>query len=323
MNNKKEYFLLVAFNNGCVLKCKMCYWWKYNEIDNNTFSICEWKKIIESLKENNNLIFKDITFVGGEPLLKEGILDMVHCAHKAGYSTTITTNAYLIDEKMAKEILDSGLRRLNISLDSFDEQKHDFMRGVKGSYRKVMDTIDALGGKIDIGIYTIIMKPNLDDLVELVDRVQSDNRISGINFQAIIKPLITSFDDNWYQRESYSFLWPDDIQKLIQVLTHLKERKKRGCKIQNTISQFDIFVEYFKNPQIFKYKTICNIHEKVIVINDKGDVSFCQSIEPIGNIKNEKLQDILNNNQRITQANIKIKQCRELCNYLFNCYYEE
>jgi len=49
---------------------------------------------------------------------------------------TMATNAFLIDREMAKKVSDSGLGTIVISLNSLDEQAHDDLKGIKGSYLK-------------------------------------------------------------------------------------------------------------------------------------------------------------------------------------------
>ncbi len=65
---------------------------------------------------------KKIRLTGGEPLLREDLPELI--AHikacNPEVTTTLTTNAFLLEEK-AQELKEAGLQRINISLDSISE----------------------------------------------------------------------------------------------------------------------------------------------------------------------------------------------------------
>ncbi len=128
----KPNFSCLSVTEDCILRCKMCYKWKKDvsiRPDNNSPTISQWKNAIASLREITDEGFL-INFGGGEPLLMDGIFELIRFARDMGFKTNIATNAYLINEDVAKAIADSGLSTINISLDSMSESTHDYLRGV-------------------------------------------------------------------------------------------------------------------------------------------------------------------------------------------------
>ena len=60
---------------------------------------------------------RKLFFVGdGEPLLHARIFDFIRLAKQHGISTTVTTNGTLIDETMARQLIDAGLDEVHVSL---------------------------------------------------------------------------------------------------------------------------------------------------------------------------------------------------------------
>ena len=89
---------LILLEN-CMLQCKMCYMWQCKK-DINQVPALYYKNFIDSLY---NYFGSDIyiQLVGGEPLLKPGIIELMKCASGRGFFTCMTTNGYLINRKMA------------------------------------------------------------------------------------------------------------------------------------------------------------------------------------------------------------------------------
>ena len=138
--NKKVMRINLEMTKRCILNCRMCYAWK-NPAEPQELTKEEWKKFINSFE---GILGSDIfvTFGGGEPLLKEGVLDIVRLCSEKKYKTIMPTNAFLIDKKMAQEIAKSGLSILYVSMDSCRAEVHDYLRGRQGAYYNAMKAID-------------------------------------------------------------------------------------------------------------------------------------------------------------------------------------
>jgi heme b synthase len=70
---------------------------------------------------------------GGEPLFRPDIFQIAMHARDNGLPVALATNGTLIDEPMAQAIVDSGIRRVAISIDGADEITHDSFRRQPGS----------------------------------------------------------------------------------------------------------------------------------------------------------------------------------------------
>ncbi|MDX9870588.1 MAG: radical SAM protein, partial [Candidatus Cloacimonadales bacterium] len=129
---------------------------------NSRCSTCNvYKKTIEhmSLKEFE-LLFKSIgkspywiTFSGGEPFIKEDIVDIISLAYKICKPAMINipTNGILVNKVVdAVEQISKACPRsqiiINLSIDGVGEE-HDKIRNVEGNYNKVIQTYNLLRKK--------------------------------------------------------------------------------------------------------------------------------------------------------------------------------
>jgi MoaA/NifB/PqqE/SkfB family radical SAM enzyme len=319
MESKNPIFCDIGITENCIFKCKMCRLWQ-SPRNPNELSLDEWKDFVISLKEFGT---KDIRlhFAGGEPLLKEGILDLIEFANKNGFTTVMVTNGFLIDEVMAQRIAHSGLGVISISLDSLAADIHDFLRGIKGAYKQVIQAIDylsKLGGK-NISILAVIMGFNLDGVVELAEWVDKNDNLSSIYFQAVSQPIAMSKDQRWYDKEEFSYLWPKDKIYLDYVIDRLIDYKNRGYKIANSIRQLEMFKAYFRQPDKLHDSMGCTQGDYVIYIRPAGEVLLCGSMAPIGNVRRDNIKKLWHSQEAALRRK-DIYSCKESCLNVINCF---
>lgn len=125
---------------------------------------------------------RKIRLTGGEPLVRRGILDIVKKIGKLDglEDFAMTTNGVLL-KKYAKELKSRGLTRINISLDTLDEDKYKHITRT-GNIKDVMEGIEAAQkyGLTPIKINTVLVKGFNDDEIEalasLTEREEIDIR---------------------------------------------------------------------------------------------------------------------------------------------------
>lgn len=124
----------------CNLKCIFCYAnpkYKHERYNGNLELS---KKILERAKEIN---INRIVLSGGEPLLRKDIFEIIKYAKYKIGKVAITTNGTLIDEDIARRLKDSGIDSVSISIESFDKDIHDSLRGT-GTFERCVTAIEAL-----------------------------------------------------------------------------------------------------------------------------------------------------------------------------------
>ena len=315
---KPDFYCCLGVTDRCLLKCRMCYKWRDSPIEQYP-SIGQYERFISDLAEFAGRNVK-ISFVGGEVLLFPGVLDLIKFSAEQGLWTHLASNGWLINEELAKRMADSGLSEVSLSLDSLNETVHDYLRGVKGVYRRVMDAIDYLrkySKSIRINICCVIYDWNLDGLIPLLEWVNTNDKLEGVWFLAPMQPNGTSVENEWW-KGNFSFLWPRDIDKACFIIDKLIEYKKSNAKIGNPISSLEEAKLYFRYRQTFEKKANCSLN-RILEVKDTGQLFLCPKKDvAIGNIKdNVSLREILYSDEA-KEALQKISLCREDCISLFN-----
>lgn len=328
---KKPKACILLLTLGCSLRCKMCHLWQNDESNIMRPNIEEWKEFIVSLSGFSNSGL-NVIFGGGEPLLFPDILtDLIAFCHAHGIRTSLATSGYFIDEKMAECLVSSGLDYIALTLYSLRRETHNFLRGMPDSYERLMQAIaylDNLKGPLEIAIDTVIMAPNVKELLELAHWVRQDKRLHSTFFQAVVQPFHSQPIEEWYKTEEYNFLWPKDLNEvdcLIDNLIKLKENTIEGKrdKINNPISQLKLFKSYFKTPQDFVKRFSCNVTGgEAFTISPDGNINLCPYMNPIGNIREGSIKEIWYS-EIANERRKELALCKKNCHHIINCWYEE
>ncbi|MDD5560750.1 MAG: radical SAM protein [Candidatus Omnitrophica bacterium] len=317
----KPKFCVIEVSHRCMFRCKMCYYWKTKKNRHET-SIKELSNFVLSLRHFVDGPF-EMNISGGEPFLKKGILNFIEFVAQQGFRFSTVTNAYLINRRMARKIADSGLNFLSISLDSLDEGTHNYLRGLRDSYQRVIQAVayfNEYRGKLkNLGIQTIITAKNLKGIPELAEWAKN-NKLT-VSFIAVMRPNMLPIDDTWYKKEPYKFLWPQDIGQVHAVIDKLIALKIAKYPIDTEIEQLERFKLYYQNPEEFVKSTPCNLGDDILHVNPAGEVYLCCEMESIGNIKDSDVHAIWTS-ERAERVREKIRVCKRNCAGMVNCYKE-
>ncbi len=95
-----------------------------------------------------SLGIEKIRLTGGEPLLRKGLIDLLHELNRlktldgAPLDLALTTNGHLLEE-MAEPLREAGLSRITVSMDAVDAEKFVRITRVPGSHERVLAGIRA------------------------------------------------------------------------------------------------------------------------------------------------------------------------------------
>ena len=323
MDIEKPKACLLTVTNQCVLCCKMCHLWKLDTAKDE-INIEDCKRFIDSLNQFNADPI-EVHLIGGEPLIKKGILELISHIRGKGSRTVMTSSGYTINETMAQGLIDSGLSMLNLSLESLNPSVHDLLRGKEGCFQQVMNAMEhfkRIGKKgMKLGINSIFTALNMNDVVKLAKWVQQNESLDSLYLMSIMRPFGSSFDWEWFKKDGCRELWPSDYSKIEDVLNKLIELKKSCKKIENPIGQLQSFKAYFKNPNHFIKSNRCNVSEQAINVNAIGDIYICFFMEKLGNIKTDNITELWYSD-KAKEIRKQMNVCRKNCELVVNCYYE-
>lgn len=151
---------------NCNLKCSGCHA-NGGEKTNDEMTTKDAERVIDRLAEVND--FKMIVFTGGEPFLRKDLFHLIRYARNVGFYPTVASNGTLLSREVVRELKLSGVSGVALSIDSVDPKKHDLMRGVDGSFCKVLEGFKILKEE---GLYIqaniTISKANFLEVEELL-----------------------------------------------------------------------------------------------------------------------------------------------------------
>lgn len=160
-------YLRVSLTDRCNLRCIYCM--PEDGIDKKYHKdILRFEEVEKIITASASLGIKKVRFTGGEPLILSGIEKLIaHTAAIPGIEDiAITTNGILLED-MADDLKESGLNRVNISLDTLKEDKFKKITRI-GDINKVFKSIEKCLsiGLTPVKINTVLMKTFNDDEIE-------------------------------------------------------------------------------------------------------------------------------------------------------------
>jgi len=133
--------LRISITDRCNFRCVYC-----RSADPENYrdhdEILSWPELDRLARIFLGLGIRKVRITGGEPLVREGVEDYIARLHSLGVEDlSMTTNGHLLAER-CERLIQAGLRRINISLDSLDRAKFEKITRTK-SFATVMGGIDA------------------------------------------------------------------------------------------------------------------------------------------------------------------------------------
>lgn len=174
-NRFNPLYALVFLTYRCTSSCGCCNIWKRNsENKSNEMGIQEWMVVIDRL---HNSGVRGIEIFGGDALLRKDIIfDLIDYCRLKGIETFLPTNSNLIDEDTARRLVEGGLTAFYFSLDGTKEV-HDAIRGLKGSYDRVVKAVAEVakfrknGFRPEIVINTTVSRLNYKLIPEFLEKI--------------------------------------------------------------------------------------------------------------------------------------------------------
>jgi radical SAM family uncharacterized protein len=205
---------------NCNLKCKMCPFWKRSSQD---LSIEKEKAILRQIYDSGVC---GIAFEGGEPLLREDLVEILAYSRSLPLHTSLITNGTLLKSRI-DEIAPYINGVVYVSLDGL-EKTHDSIRGVNGSFKKAVQGINSASQKVPVTINTTIMSENLHEIEDMVELAKE----LGIRISVAVA--------HDYFTADASAPVGHEIRKIARKLAELK---KNGRPIVNSIGYLQVLAK--------------------------------------------------------------------------------
>ena len=130
----RPLWLCLELTYRCPLQCPWCN----NPLDfeayRNELTTEEWKRV---LREGRALGSLQLGFTGGEPMLRNDIVELVQEADDLGYYTNLITSGMGLTEKKLAAMKEAGLKQIQLSIQSCDREVTDRLVGARAHDTKM------------------------------------------------------------------------------------------------------------------------------------------------------------------------------------------
>ena len=167
----KPRLIFWEVTKGCNLRCIHCRASATELSSPSDLSTERAMGIIDQIATFANPI---LVLSGGEPLFRSDIFQLARYGTSKGLRVALATNGTLVTKEVARMIVDSGVRRVSISLDGADALTHDTFRGIPGAFDAAvygLRNLKTLGMSVQINM--TIARHNARQLPQVLELAKS------------------------------------------------------------------------------------------------------------------------------------------------------
>jgi radical SAM protein with 4Fe4S-binding SPASM domain len=318
------FMVSYSITQKCNLRCKHCYSSSLDQAAPDELSTKEAFRLIDDLSEwGIGLLIID----GGEPLCREDLLDILKYASLKGIRTTIGSNATLIDESMAKKLLEVGVMAVAISVDGADSETHDTFRGLNGAFEQTFKGIDACRkAGLPFQFNMVIRKATMPQLEDML-RLAVDSRANAAEFFDLVpsgrakeecKDQVLSLDERKRAME-----WLAEAQENCPIIIRVP-----GCPMyplllqEKNIQPRHFPAEMLRRVPYYGRGCAAGMPMGYVMIQSNGEVNPCMLLQvALGNIREQSVRAIWENSSilsRLRRRELLTGGCAE-CTYRGTC----
>ncbi len=273
----------------------------------------QYKKLVDEIAPDKPVFY----MWGGEPFLYPDFMDLAKYIVDKKCVLSVNTNGTFL-KKEAKRIVGDKWNALFVSLDGF-EDINDEIRG-KGSYNRVIEGFKEINRQKKLqnsnlphmGIVTTVSNKNYRYLDKLVEAVKDFNlswhfiNLGTYSNDAIVKKqkkfMKEKLDTDTYCLEAYNTGYNEGIDGKVftEILKKIHSLKTGHPVVTVPTINPEKIGEYYSNLDVV-VRDECPVPWSQCNIDYNGNVHFCADYPEytLGNIKDNKLYDILNNERAV------------------------
>ena len=301
--------LFFEVTSRCNARCEHCGSSCGDFVPKDEITAEEIKGVLDDVAEHYDPKSIMLNITGGEPLVKKDLFDIMDHANKLGFNWGMTTNGFLVDEKVVKKMEETNMKTASISIDG-PKELHESFRKVPGGFDKLCKGIKLMQKCptiVDLQVTTCVNKKNID-LLEEIYKVVKD---LGITDWRIIEvdPIGRAKGNNELLLSS------DEYKRMLKFIFD-KRVENPDMKIKYGCGHF---LGNDLNIALLGRCYLCFTGYWVASVLSNGDVFGCPDIERRpeliqGNIRERKFSDIWENEFKAYRSinrtsNSKCKKC--------------
>ena len=250
----------------------------------------------------------EIVFSGGDPLLRDDAKEIIEYASRS-FVTTVYDNGSMAVQKL------DALRTVDfaaLSIDSLDEAKNDYIKGVKGAWRKAMDAVDTLQREgINVAVTPTISQMNLNEILDITKYFTQ----RGVPVWYCLYSYDNSSDANQLFRigKANDEFVIKDKQAMVDLCDSLIQLKKKNTKILMTTKLLKTMRSLYSEE---KRTWNCKALQYFFVLDHCGRIAGCHIHNFAGSVFDLPKAWKSRKFSQLREMYSQCEQCTYLC-YIF------
>lgn len=275
----------IKLTENCQARCISCDYWKSRWQD-----AISTDRAIALLNEIHALGITGLRFTGGEPLLRRDFFEIMRRADASRFKTIIVQTNGLLLKKLHREINDSPITKIAVSIDGLKET-NDQIRGIRGYF--------------DLGIEGIKLLRNKEIVLSVTLNRLSAAELKGLAVAA--SEIGARLEFNILSRSLYFLagadldsMWPtkSDIAEIAKFLSETARRPEY---------EVDYITRYYNREKLAEPPCVLG-YLQVFVLSNGDVLTGCYPLKPVGNILQDDLANILESGAYMRQAEAMVRR---------------
>ncbi len=192
----KINYLRLSVTDRCNLRCRYCtYWQDWRKLPSK--EILSYEELLRLAAIAGEIGISKVRITGGEPLVRRGLAEFLGKLHQVSGITKVclTTNGVLLSE-LAPALYDTGLRHVNVSLDTLQRERYRQITG-RDNFAEVLSGLERAAslGFHPLKINCVVLKGINDDEILNLALLARDHP-----YQVRFIELMPTVSQEWWQR---------------------------------------------------------------------------------------------------------------------------
>lgn len=225
---RRPFYVHIYPTRRCNLQCRMCGVWQYGNREEE-MPAEKWRTILAILKREG---VAHIVITGGEPLLYDGMPELVRFIRDANIDVRLQSNAgFHVTDKTLLALTQAGLKHLTVSLDSLHPAVHDDISHCPGLQEHVVHILKQAVPLFQEGMVVVNTVVSSRNLAELPDIAAFT---TGIGAYSSLVPVHLSRGEPELIRGHDASFGPCAPEQVNAVYDRLEEMKRQGYHIAHS-----------------------------------------------------------------------------------------